>query len=50
MAFALSSPAFANGAVIPGRFTCDGLDLSPQLDWSETPPSAKSFVLIRRRP
>jgi Raf kinase inhibitor-like YbhB/YbcL family protein len=46
MAFALSSPAFAKGAVIPGRFTCDGLDLSPQLDWSETPPSAKSFVLI----
>ena len=46
MAFALTSPAFANGAVIPTRFTCDGQDLSPQLDWTETPTSAKSFVLI----
>lgn len=46
MTFTLSSPAFSEGASIPARFTCDGQNLSPQLDWSGAPDSAKSFVLI----
>jgi Raf kinase inhibitor-like YbhB/YbcL family protein len=42
----LSSSAFADGAAIPRRFTCDGDDLSPPLDWSGTPTRARSLVLL----
>jgi len=33
----LGSSAFANDATIPRRFTCDGEDLSPPLDWTGAP-------------
>jgi Raf kinase inhibitor-like YbhB/YbcL family protein len=42
----LSSSTFSNGSAIPRRFTCDGKDLSPPLDWSESPPETRSFVLL----
>ena len=42
----LSSPAFANGDAIPKQYTCDGQDVSPPLEWSGVPQSAKSLVLI----
>jgi Raf kinase inhibitor-like YbhB/YbcL family protein len=42
----LSSPAFADGAVIPMRYTCTGDDVSPPLAWSDTPAGAKSVALI----
>ena len=29
----LTSPAFANGQAIPARYTCDGDDVSPPLEW-----------------
>jgi Raf kinase inhibitor-like YbhB/YbcL family protein len=41
----LSSPAFADGAPIPGRYTCDGEDLSPELHWSGVPSSAVSLAV-----
>ena len=34
MAFALRSPAFAEGGEIPLRHTCEGEDVSPALAWS----------------
>src|SRR5438093_1276982 len=46
MAFTLISPAFAAGAAIPAKHTCDGPDLSPALAWSGAPPAAKTFALI----
>ena len=46
MPFALTSPAFVDATTVPVRFTCDGEDVSPQLDWTDPPPSTKSFVLI----
>ena len=46
MALALSSPAFAPGGAIPALFTCEGRDVSPPLDWTGVPASAKSLVLI----
>lgn len=46
MAFTLRSSAFAWGDTIPRRHTCEGENLSPALEWSDPPPSARSFVLI----
>ena len=42
----LSSTAFSDGAAIPRRFTCDGEDLSPPLEWSDPPRGTRSFVLL----
>jgi len=42
----LVSSAFDDGAAIPRRFTCDGENLSPPLQWSGTPAGARSFVLL----
>ena len=46
MALKLTSSAFSNGSKIPTRYTCDGKDLSPPLEWSDVPPAAKSLALI----
>ena len=46
----LSSSAFSDGGPIPPRFTCDGEDVSPPLQWSEAPPETKSFALICNDP
>jgi len=44
--FTLRSTAFHDGGAIPGRFTCDGDDLSPPLAWSGPPEGTASFALI----
>ena len=50
MAVSLKSPAFGNGHAIPRKYTGDGDDVSPPLDWSGTPAGAKSFVLVVEDP
>jgi Raf kinase inhibitor-like YbhB/YbcL family protein len=50
MSFLLSSPAFANAAEIPRRFTCEGENVSPPLQWSNIPSNAKSLALIVEDP
>src|SRR6266516_938646 len=42
----LTSNAFADGATIPRRFTCDGQNLSPPLAWTDMPDGARSLVLL----
>jgi len=42
----LTSSAFADGAMIPRRFTCDGQDLSPPLAWTDVPNNVRSFALL----
>lgn len=42
----ITSPAFSDGASIPARFTCQGENLSPQLDWSGVPSGARSLALV----
>lgn len=42
----LTSPAFTDQGAIPARYTCDGDDVSPPLQWSDAPAGARSFVLI----
>jgi len=46
----LTSPAFADGAPIPKKFTCDGPDVSPPLAWSGAPANTKTFALIMDDP
>jgi Raf kinase inhibitor-like YbhB/YbcL family protein len=42
----LTSPSFENQGDIPKKYTCDGRDISPELNWSGIPQGTKSFVLI----
>ncbi len=42
----IESPAFAHEQVIPKRYTCDGDDLSPPLQFKDLPTGTKSLALI----
>ncbi|KQM64392.1 phosphatidylethanolamine-binding protein [Sphingomonas sp. Leaf17] len=42
----LSSPAFAQDAMMPARFTADGEGVSPPLVWSAPPTGTASFALL----
>jgi Raf kinase inhibitor-like YbhB/YbcL family protein len=42
----LRSSAFADRSAIPRRFTCDGENLSPPMQWSDAPEGTRSFVLL----
>jgi Raf kinase inhibitor-like YbhB/YbcL family protein len=46
MTMSLSSSDFVHQGEIPKRFTCQGEDSSPAMEWSGIPPEAKSLVLI----
>jgi Raf kinase inhibitor-like YbhB/YbcL family protein len=50
MAFTLKSPAFHDQEQIPTKYTADGENLSPPLEWSDPPPGAKSFALVVEDP
>jgi Raf kinase inhibitor-like YbhB/YbcL family protein len=50
MTIQLSSAAFAGGQTIPAKYTCDGSDISPPLQWTNAPANAKSFALIADDP
>jgi Raf kinase inhibitor-like YbhB/YbcL family protein len=42
----IASPAFQGGGDIPAKFTCNGRNVSPELQISGAPNEAKSLVLI----
>jgi len=42
----IKSPAFVPGGKIPGKYTCDGMDISPPLAWTSGPEGTKTFALI----
>jgi len=46
MVFELTSSAFAAGESIPRKYTCDGDDVSPPLEWTDPPAGTQSFALI----
>jgi Raf kinase inhibitor-like YbhB/YbcL family protein len=46
MTLTIRSAAFADGDEIPVRYTCEGADASPPLDWSGAPARTKSFALV----
>ena len=50
MPLTLSSPAFEHGQPIPHRYTCEGDDVSPPLEWAGVPAGTKSLALIVEDP
>jgi Raf kinase inhibitor-like YbhB/YbcL family protein len=50
MSFTLRSPAFNAGEHIPKKFTVDGENVSPPLEWSDPPEQTQSFALIVEDP
>lgn len=46
MAFTLKVRGFDDGANIPRRYTCDGENSSPALEWSDEPAGTEGFALI----
>ena len=46
----LKSKAFEPGGMIPAKYTCDGEDISPPLQWSDPPAGTKSLALISDDP
>jgi Raf kinase inhibitor-like YbhB/YbcL family protein len=48
--FTLRSDAYQDGAEIPVRYTCDGEDISPALEWIDATGEIGSFALILEDP
>lgn len=42
----ITSSAFENGGMIPDKYSCDGRNIAPPLEWTNPPEDTKSFVLI----
>lgn len=50
MPFELKSPTIDGRGPIPERYTADGANVSPPLEWSDPPPQTKSLALIVEDP
>jgi len=50
MPFQLASSAFDEGGKIPVKYTEDGANVSPPLQWENPPQGAQSFTLILEDP
>ena len=46
MSMRLTSQSFFHDRVIQARHTCDGMNISPELAWSDIPLGSKSLALI----
>lgn len=42
----VASPAFKEGRMIPKKYTADGPNVSPPLEWESVPEGVQSFALI----
>jgi len=42
----LNSTGFENGGMIPKKYTCDDLNISPPLNWEGVPEKSKALALI----
>lgn len=42
----LTSAAFKDGEPIPRAYTCDGVNISPPLEWSGVPKAAKTIAIV----
>ncbi|MEK6334286.1 MAG: YbhB/YbcL family Raf kinase inhibitor-like protein [Acidobacteriota bacterium] len=46
----LTSAAFKEGQAMPHTYTCDGVNVSPPLEWSGVPATAKTLAIIADDP
>ena len=46
MPLTITTPSFAQDHMIPARHTCDGVNISPALEWTGVPSGTKSLALI----
>src|SRR5437660_11972756 len=46
----LTSAAFQGGEAIPRQYTCDGVNVSPPIEWSGVPKTAKTIAIIADDP
>ena len=46
MEIKITSSVFEDGGMIPAKYTCDGVDVSPPLQWDTVPEGTKSIALI----
>ena len=46
MPFTITSPDFTEGGAIPRKFSCDGENVSPALEWSGVPEGAAALALV----
>ena len=46
----VTSIAFKEGEPIPRQYTCDGINVSPPLEWSGVPKTAKTIAIIADDP
>jgi hypothetical protein len=46
MEIKVTSSAFKEGGMIPAKYTCDGADISPPLQWDAAPQGTQSIALI----
>jgi Raf kinase inhibitor-like YbhB/YbcL family protein len=46
----ITSPLFRNGERVPVKYTCEGPNVSPPLEFSEIPDAARSLVLMVEDP
>ena len=46
MTLKITSPMFAQSEEIPSKYTCDGKDISPAIEWSGLPEGTRSIALI----
>src|SRR2546426_12804299 len=44
--FKVTSTAFNEGQPIPKQYTCDGVNISPPLEWSGVPKTAKTIAIV----
>lgn len=50
MGIKLTSTAFNEGQTIPRTYTCDGMNVSPPLEWSGVPKTARTLAIIADDP
>ena len=50
MEIKVTSSAFKEGETIPSRYTCDGVNVSPQISWQTDIKGIKTFALISDDP
>ena len=50
MTIKVTSPAFEEGGMIPPKYTVDGANISPSLNWETVPEGTQSIALINDDP